>query len=202
MRLGWSRPSAVARHASGLVGKEKAMKIMVLIGSVRDVRAGKPVADWVMNQLKDFDGNCTFDLVDLKSVNLPLMDEPIPPSVGKPYAHEHTKNWSTQVSSYDGFIFLVAEYNKGYTAVLKNAIDYLCNEWKGKPVGLVGYGGSGAERAIRQLREVLAELEMRPLEYQVGISKIWEAVDENGAIRKENLAGSVLELAKQLQAAV
>ena len=175
-------------------------KIMVLLSSVRDGRAGQAVANWVMNRLKEFDGDCSFELVDLKALNLPLMDEPFPPAMGKPYLHEHTQNWSKIVNSYDGYIFLTAEYNHGYTAALKNAIDYLCTEWKGKPVGFIGYGGSAAQDSIRQLREVLTQVELRPLEYQVGISNIWEAVDEHGAIRKEFLNGSVLELANQLQA--
>ena len=177
-------------------------KIMVVLGSTRDGRAGEKVADWTMKQLKECEGKCTFELVDLKELNLPFMAEPIPPMMGKPYIYEHSKTWSKMVSEADGFIFITPEYNHGYSAILKNAIDYLYAEWDGKPVGFVGYGSGGAKDAIRQLREILVQIKMQPLEYQVGISAIWEAFDDNGVLKEDALSGSLLELTKHLQAAL
>lgn len=178
-------------------------RVMVLLSTVREERMGVFVADWVMEQLKQFDGDCSFELVDLKEIDLPLMNEPYPPLMGKPYSFEHTKKWSKIVNGYDGFIFLVAEYNHSYAASLKNAIDYLYSEWKGKPVAYVAYGSSGAERAVRHLWDVTDFMEMRPVHYRVIISQLFDAVNrEDGTIKTDFVRGSVPELAKQLQAAL
>jgi NAD(P)H-dependent FMN reductase len=52
------------------------------------------------------------------------------------------------------------EYNRGYNAALKNAIDYLYAEWEGLPVGCVGYGWYGASYAKSALRQTLERVKM------------------------------------------
>lgn len=169
-------------------------KIKVILGSVRSARAGEAVAEWVKEYTDSMESSIEFEHIDLKKLNLPFMDEPVSPMASDKYVHEHTKNWSRTISESDGFIFITPEYNHGLSPVLKNALDFLFEEWKGKPVGLVGYGGSGARDSIRQLREVLNFIGMKPLKEQIGIGKIWEAFDENGKVKGDHVRGDLAEL--------
>ncbi len=121
------------------------IRLHVIIGSVRPVRVGLPVGLWVEAQAKA-DGRFEVTLVDLAEVNLPFLDEPEMPHLGK-YTHEHTKAWSRTIDAADAFIFVMPEYNAGVSPALKNALDFLSAEWKHKAVGLVSYGGiSGGQR--------------------------------------------------------
>jgi len=119
--------------------------------------------------------------------------------VGAEYKYEHTKRWSKMIGEADGFIFITPEYNHGYSGVLKNAIDYLYSEWKDKYVGFIGYGGTGANNAIRQLKEVFEVIELKTIEKQVGIEKIWEAFDDNGKLKQENIIGDINSLFEDLE---
>lgn len=174
-------------------------KVKVIIGSVREARAGEAVAKWFMAQIKEFEGDIHFELVDLAKVNLPLMNEPAPPMAGNEYVHQHTKDWSKAVNESDGFVFITPEYNHGYSPALKNAVDYLYNEWKGKPALMIGYGSNGASHSIRQFREVLEFVGVRPLADQVGIDQIWDAFDEQGHIKEEKIRGDVVALIRTLK---
>ena len=102
----------------------------------------------------------SYELVDLAEVNLPMFNEPMPPMMGQ-YQFDYTKEWSAKIGQYDGFVFVSPEYNAGYPAVLKNAIDYLCNEWADKPVTIVTYGYTGGASANNQLKEVFERLKMK-----------------------------------------
>ncbi|KAJ5911081.1 uncharacterized protein N7473_000384 [Penicillium subrubescens] len=102
-------------------------------------------------------------LIDLSTHPLPFFNEPtIPSQIKHPseYSHEHTRAWSAEITSYAAFIFAVPQYNWGYPAVVKNAIDYLYHEWSGKPAFVVSYGGHGGGKCNRQLREVLEGVKM------------------------------------------
>jgi len=94
---------------------------------------------------------------------------------------------SQTIKEADGLIFITPEYNHGYSPVLKNAIDSLYKEWQEQPVLLVGYGGSGARDSIRQLREILDFIGMKSLALQIGIGKIWEAFNDDGELKPENI---------------
>jgi NAD(P)H-dependent FMN reductase len=94
------------------------------------------------------------DLVDLQEIDLPFLDEPIMPAQGR-YEHEHTVRWSELIRSYDGFVFVLPQYDWGYPAVLKNALDFLAHEWANKPAGLVSNGSRGGGLAATQLKQVL-----------------------------------------------
>ncbi|MBN2557758.1 MAG: NAD(P)H-dependent oxidoreductase [Clostridia bacterium] len=176
--------------------------IKVILGSTRDGRRGIKVARWVMKNAAEYKGGLQFELVDLKEINLPCMNEPVPPKESRGYKYEHTKNWSRIISGADGFIIVTPEYNHGYPGVLKNALDYLYKEWVGKPMGLVGYGNRGAAASIIQLRKVLLSLDVRILDYQVGISEIWEAFDQNDQPKKDKITGSLAELFTALEKAM
>lgn len=152
-----------------------AIKIAVILGSTRPGRNGEAVARWVYEIAKKRI-DAEFEFVDIKDFNLPLLDEPVPPSQGQ-YSKEHTKVWSAKIDSFDGYIFVTAEYNHGIPGALKNAIDYLYKEWNNKAAGFVGYGSAGGVRAVEQLRLVMAELQVADVRAQVAVSIITEFED-------------------------
>jgi NAD(P)H-dependent FMN reductase len=144
------------------------LKVAIIIGSTRPGRNGEAVGKWV-HELAKKRTDSNFELVDIRDFNLPLLDEPIPPSMGQ-YSKEHTKAWSLRIDSFDAYIFVTAEYNHGIPGALKNAIDFLYKEWNNKVAGFVGYGGAGGVRAVEQLRLVMAELKVATVRSQVTLS--------------------------------
>jgi NAD(P)H-dependent FMN reductase len=143
-------------------------KIGIIIGSTRPNRVGKGVADWVYSIAKTR-SDAEFELIDLVDYNLPLLDEPIPPSQDK-YSKEHTKRWSEKIDSLDGFIFVTPEYNHSTSGALKNALDFLYKEWNNKAAGFVSYGSIGGFRAVECLRLIMGELQVADVRLQVGFS--------------------------------
>lgn len=162
-------------------------KIKVILGSTREGRSGRLVADWFMSQTTSFKDKLDFELLDLADWSIPFFNNPVSPAMGG----EPTgivSNWSKKVAEAGGFIFVTPEYNHGYPAVLKNALDVLYKEWNFKPVSFVSYGGvSGGIRAIEQLKQVILELKMIPLHEEVNIHYVWQAFEENGEIKDKIL---------------
>jgi NAD(P)H-dependent FMN reductase len=158
-------------------------KLAVIVGSVRPNRFADHPAQWIAEHARkrsDFD----VEIVDLKDYPLPLFAEPTSPAYG-PSQDATAQRWQKKVAEFDAYIFTVAEYNRGPTAVLKNALDYSYREWNNKPVGFVGYGGVGGARAVEQLRLTAVELEMAPVRHGVHIqTPVYLAVAKEG----QNLA--------------
>ena len=144
------------------------LKVAIILGSTRPGRNGEAVAQWVYGLAKQRT-DAEFDLVDIKDFNLPLLDEPLPPSLGR-YTKEHTKAWSEKIASFDAYVFVTPEYNHGPSGALKNAIDYLFREWNNKAAGFVSYGSAGGARAVEQLRLVMGELMVADVRAQVMLS--------------------------------
>jgi NAD(P)H-dependent FMN reductase len=152
--------------------------LMVVIASTRPGRVGLPVGLWVHRRAVDH-GAFDVDLVDLAELALPFMDETNHPRLRR-YEHEHTRRWSARVAAADAFLFVTPEYNHGYNAPLKNAIDYLHYEWEHKPVGFVSYGGIAAgTRAVQQLKPVVAVLKMTPVPEAVHIPFVQQFLDQD-----------------------
>ncbi|OKL58268.1 hypothetical protein UA08_06850 [Talaromyces atroroseus] len=131
-------------------------KAAIVVGSQREHRAGLQIAEFVQETLQDSQLSAKLAIVDLAIWNLPLYNEPGIPSrifSAQEYQHEHTQRWSREIASYQAFIFVTPQYNWGYPASLKNALDYLFNEWKGKPAMIVSYGGHGGGKAAEQLKQ-------------------------------------------------
>lgn len=139
----------------------QALRILVLVGSVREGRLALPVANWVLDS-----GSARADLalerVDLADWALPFFPHPKPPATGD-YPGDSQRAWAAKVASADGFLLVAPEYNHGPSAVLKNALDTVFAEWGRKPVGFVAYGGVGGARAVEQLRLTACALDMAPL---------------------------------------
>lgn len=142
--------------------------LQIVIASTRPDRIGLPIGEWIADRARSHDG-FDVELVDLAEVGLPLFDEPHHPRLGR-YEHDHTKAWSDTVSRADAFVFVMPEYNHGFNAAIKNALDFLYSEWNHKPVGLVSYGGvAGGTRAVALLKPVLSALQMVPVVQAVPI---------------------------------
>lgn len=155
--------------------------LMIVIASTRPGRIGLPVGEWFAAHARAH-GGFDVDVADLAEIDLPFMDEPKHPRL-REYTHQHTKDWSAQVEAADAFVFVHPEYNYGFNAPLKNALDYLNAEWKYKPLGLVSYGGvSAGTRAAQMIKQVATTLGMFPLFEAVSIPFVAEFVGEGGAI--------------------
>jgi len=126
------------------------LKIGIIVGSTRPGRKAAAVAKWVHDILKSRK-DAEFEIVDIEDYKLPLLDEPLPPTMHQ-YRNAHTKTWSEKIASLDAYIFVTPEYNHATSAALKNAIDFLYHEWNNKVAGFVGYGGAGGVRAVENLR--------------------------------------------------
>lgn len=144
------------------------LNVGIILGSTRPNRNGEAVAKWVHEKVSNR-RDANYELVDLRDYNLPLLDEPIPPSQGK-YSQPHTKRWAEKVAALDAFIFVTPEYNHSTSGALKNAIDFLYREWNNKAAGFVSYGSAGGARAVEALRLIMAEIQIADVRAQVMFS--------------------------------
>ncbi|QBD79491.1 NADPH-dependent oxidoreductase [Ktedonosporobacter rubrisoli] len=140
----------------------------IIIGSTRPGRKSEGVARWVQ-EIAAKRSDAKFELVDLKDFPLPHLGESLPPELEED-RQAHIKAWAEKISSLDAYIFITPEYNHGPPGVLKNAIDYLYDEWSNKAAGFVSYGGVGGARAVEHLRLVMAELQIADVRSQVSLS--------------------------------
>jgi NAD(P)H-dependent FMN reductase len=173
--------------------------LKIIIASTRPGRTGLTVGEWFESHAKEHSGFDEIELVDLAEVNLPFMNEPHHPRLGK-YTHQHTRDWSAKVAEADAFVFVMPEYNFGYNAELKNAIDYLHQEWQYKPVGLVSYGGvSAGIRAAQMIKQVVTALKMTPIVEAVSIPFVHQLVDEEeGLVASEVMTGAATAMLDEL----
>jgi NAD(P)H-dependent FMN reductase len=191
----WSR---VDFSVDGVHGGKR---VAVVIGSTRPKRICAGIAEWIKNAAQQT-SPLHYELIDLAEVNLPFLDEPLKAALRR-YEHEHTRIWSERVSSYDAFVFVFPQYNWGYPAPLKNALDFLYYEWHNCPATSVTYGTRGGNKGAAQLHGVLEGLHMRLLESRIEIVITDDKVDENWQLRDINATllpylGQVKELDAQL----
>ena len=144
------------------------LRVGIIIGSTRPNRIGEAVAQWIYG-IATARGDAAYELIDIKDFDLPLLDEPIPPSQGK-YSKEHTKRWAARIDPLDAFVFVTPEYNHSTSGALNNAIDFLYKEWNNKAAGFVSYGSANGVRAVEHLRLIMAELQIADVRAQVMLS--------------------------------
>jgi len=175
------------------------LRLKIIIASTRPGRKGPAVADWIINIAKHHKAFTT-DVLDLKVINLPFHDEPELPVLQK-YKHAHTKRWSRIIDEADAFILVNPEYNHGYSAPLKNALDYLFKEWNYKPVAFVSYGSvAGGTRAAQMLIQVVTALKMMPLTESVHIANFENYLTKKGKFKPEKTASvSAAKMLSELQ---
>ncbi len=157
--------------------------ILVILGSTREGRIGEKVARWLMKQLATR-SDADFELADLRDYALLDVDGP---------------RWAEKVAAADGYVVVTPEYNHGYPAALKGALDHAYREWNRKPVAFVSYGGHAAGyRAVEQLRLVAIELQLAPIREQLGIQAPWAAFDADGTLTQPGAEEAVGRMADDL----
>ncbi len=177
------------------------MRIGIILGSVREKRSGERVARWAERKLAEIHGVEPV-LLDLKEFDLPFYSEALNPNDIETYSTDSANRWAAAVAGVDGFLILVAEYNHGYTGVLKNALDYLYKEWNGKPAAMLSYssGMMGGARAVEQLRPTLSHLKLVALPEVLHLGKVTEVLNEAGEVQSgpfdEILSKQLVELVR------
>lgn len=176
------------------------MKIAVILGSIREIRRGDRVAKWLMPQLEKYK-DIEFELLDLKDYPLPFFNESnSPEGLEGNYTNPLGKKWAAKIGEADGFIIIAPEYNHGTSAVLKNALDWIYQEWNRKPVTFISYSpnAAGGIRAVEQLRQNVIELQMAPLQSAIHITYVLDTLDENGQLLKGHYNERLDDLIKEL----
>lgn len=182
------------------------MKLLVVVASTRPTRVGPAVADWFLAQVPAGPG-LEVDVADLAEIALPFLDEPVDAHSGG-YVRARTIAWSDRVDAADAVVLVMPEYNRGYTAPLKNALDHLADEWRDKPVGFVSYGmSSGGMRAVEAITPVVVALGMVPVASAVTVH-LRRRLGEDGRIQDDGtlapaatrMLAEVLRLATLLRA--
>ena len=143
-------------------------KIGIILGSTRPGRNGEAVAHWLLDIAKERT-DAEFELIDLADYPLPHLDEAMPPSLHA-YQNSHTLEWAAKIAEFDGYVFVTPEYNHSISGALKNALDYVYQEWNNKGAAFVGYGSVGGARAVEQLRLITAELQLAGVRASVHLS--------------------------------
>jgi NAD(P)H-dependent FMN reductase len=172
-------------------------RLLIVIASTRPGRRGGAVADWFAERARAH-GGFDVEIADLAEIDLPLLNEPND-DARDDYVHEHTRQWSATVAGADAVVFVMPEYNRTFTAPLKNALDYLYHEWNYKPVGLVSYGGvSGGLRAAYAIKPALIALRMVPVDDGVTISRVRRHVVDGRLQADEMHTESATEMLDEL----
>jgi len=153
------------------------IKIKVIIGSTRQNRFSEKPAYWIYEEVKK-KKEVTAELLDLRDYPMPFFDDPVSPATsGGVYSNKVVKKWAEKINDGDAFIIVPPEYNHGYPAVLKNALDSIFPEWTRKVAGFVSYGNAGGSRSVEQLRQVVVELQMMPIRNAIHIpGEVYQAV--------------------------
>jgi NAD(P)H-dependent FMN reductase len=167
-------------------------RLTVIIGSTRPGRVGAAIGHWFAARARGY-GSFDVEVADLAAVNLPMLDEPNLPGL-RQYVHQDTLDWSALIDRADAVVFVTPEYNHGYPATLKNAIDFLYHEWADKPVGFVSYGGvSAGTRAVQQLKPVVTAVGMVPVVAMVNIPFVAQFFDDSGRFEANDIMNQAAE---------
>ncbi|MEO7844409.1 MAG: NAD(P)H-dependent oxidoreductase [Nocardioides sp.] len=151
----------------------------IIITSTGPRRVGAAVGAWFAAIARER-GGLEVEVLDLAEIDLPFMNEPHHPRL-RQYTHQHTKDWSEAIESGDAYEFVVPEYNFGINAPMKNALDFLVQEWSHKPVGFVSYGGvSGGLRAVQMAKQIVTTIKMVPIFEGVAIPFVHANVRQDG----------------------
>src|SRR5574341_895168 len=149
------------------IGGNNMLKIGIILSSVRKERNGLAVANWAVDKSQAFSDKekVTFELVDLASYDLPFLGAETSPEQAK-----EIQRWSEKIDSFDGYIFITAEYNHGVTGAFKNALDFLKHEFKNKAVAFIGYGGLDATIKKKKIKLIITQLSPKSTQLNVNLS--------------------------------
>lgn len=161
-------------------------RLKIITSTVRPGRKGPIVTEWIAKKARQLE-IFRVEVLDLKEINLPLMDEPHHPRMKK-YEQEHTKLWSAKIEEADAFIFVTGEYDHNYPAPLRNALEFLFSEWGYKAAGIVSYGGvSAGTRAAKSLGGDLTSFKVVPLTEGVNLPFFTDFIKEGMLVPNEIL---------------
>ncbi|KGR77291.1 NADPH-dependent FMN reductase [Ureibacillus sinduriensis] len=166
------------------------LNIGIILGSTREGRVSPQVGSWV-KELADKRGDANYTIIDIADYKLPLLGEAGGDTSG-------VAAWSQAVAAQDGFVFIVQEYNHSITGALKNALDYLREEWNNKSAGIVSYGSVGGARAAEHLRGILGELLVADVRVHPALSLFTDFENGTDFKPKEVQADSVNQMLDQV----
>ncbi|CAL9619188.1 hypothetical protein SUDANB6_05822 [Streptomyces sp. enrichment culture] len=177
---------------------EKPLRLVVVVGSVREGRFGLPVSNWFAEEARQF-GRFEVDVLDLTELSLPMV---MPDFGGQPDAATAAvrDEIAGRLAAADAFVLVTPEYNHSYPAALKNVLDWFRAEWSAKAFGLVSYGGQGGGiRAAEHLRQVVAELHSVTVRDAMSFHNAWDLFDEQGRATDDGeAAGAAKRMLTQL----
>jgi NAD(P)H-dependent FMN reductase len=174
------------------------LNIGIIIGTTRDNRVSPQVAQYILNHAQQRQ-DAQYQIIDIKDFNLPPYNEPVPALFSTDYQTPQAKAWSEAIKALDGLIFITAEYNRGVTAPLKNALDYLYPEFANKAAGIVSFGSSGGKSAAHALREILIGLEVATVKAQPGFNLFTDFKDMREFTPNSLHDSSINDLFNQLE---
>src|SRR3990167_6602093 len=167
---------------------KEVLRVKIILGSTRPNRFSEQAGKWILEEAGKIAG-ISAEVLDLRDYAMPFFNEPVSPSYKQePYKNEAVARFTSKIAEGDAFIIVTPEYNRGTSGVLKNAMDWVYQEWNNKPVGFVAYGSVGGARAVEQLRLVAVELQMAPIRNAVHISAPWTLLDDTGILKAGALA--------------
>ena len=180
----------------------KNKKVQIIVGSTRPGAIGFSIGEWLYDLSKKIETNLEFELINLADWNLPIYNEADLPR-NENYQYQHTRDWSKKIKEASAYIFLTPEYNDGYPASLKNAIDYLYNEWTEKPAAILSYGFRSGKTAAAQLRQVLEKIRMKVADEEINIQLKSDLYNQQGQLADpaksfEKYEGSVAKVLEEL----
>ncbi len=175
------------------------IKVKVILGSTRPGRFSEKILPWLHAEVAKR-SELEVEVLDLREYEMPLFDQPMSPAYVQngEYAHASVQTWAKKIGEADAYIIVAPEYNHGYTAVLKNALDVIYGEWNNKAVGFIAYGSVGGGRVVEQLRQVAVELQMASTRNAVHIQAPWLLLEENGDLKAGVLDGYTASLGGML----
>lgn len=164
------------------------MKLAVIVGATRENRQTLKQAKWVLNEANAMEG-VEAKLVDLKDYPMPFFDEPASPRYNPNRVIDPSvKKWLDSLAEEDAFVFVTPEYNHSIAGVLKNALDFVTNEFDRKPATVVSHGTVGGARAAMHLKEILSESHAVVIPQQVAFLGLQEGISDDGLLSAELLA--------------
>lgn len=160
------------------------LHLKIIVGSTREGRFSEKVLPWLTEELTK-NQELTYEVLDLRDWEMPFFDYAVSPAyiTDGNYPNEVAKKFAAKIAEADGYLIIAPEYNHGYTAVLKNALDSIYAEWNKKPVGFISYGSVGGGRVVEQLRQVAVELQMAPVRSAVHIQSPWNLLEQSGQLK-------------------
>jgi len=176
------------------------LKIKIILGSTREGRFSEKVGPWIKSLVEE--SGVTPILLDLRDFPMPFLNDSVSPAhIEGAYKEDTVNTWAQEIAGADGFIVVTPEYNHGYSAVLKNALDNIFKEWNNKPIAFVAYGSMGGARVVEQLRAVAIELLMVPIRNAVHIVAPWNLLNDDDTLKQNALdpyTNSAKEMIDQL----